>query len=76
MATGCVEQGTIKVGEEVEIMGLMQGSKKTTVTGVEMFKKSLDHGEVGDNVCLLLRGISRTDIQRGQIRCMPLLEAF
>ncbi|KAI7752361.1 hypothetical protein M8C21_032624, partial [Ambrosia artemisiifolia] len=71
VATGRVEQGTIKVGEEVEIMGLMQGSKKTTVTGVEMFKKSLDHGEAGDNVGLLLRGISRTDIQRGQVIAKP-----
>ncbi|KAK1426688.1 hypothetical protein QVD17_15366 [Tagetes erecta] len=71
VATGRVEQGTIKVGEEVEIMGLMQGSKKTTVTGVEMFKKSLDHGEAGDNVGLLLRGVSRTDIQRGQVIAKP-----
>ncbi|KAI3668196.1 hypothetical protein L6452_43273 [Arctium lappa] len=71
VATGRVEQGMIKVGEEVEIMGLMQGSKKTTVTGVEMFKKSLDHGEAGDNVGLLLRGISRTDIQRGQVIAKP-----
>ncbi|GJU78352.1 elongation factor Tu, mitochondrial [Tanacetum coccineum] len=71
VATGRVEQGTIKVGEEVEILGLMQGSKKTTVTGVEMFKKSLDYGEAGDNVGLLLRGISRTDIQRGQVIAKP-----
>ncbi|XP_076917809.1 elongation factor Tu, mitochondrial-like [Bidens hawaiensis] len=71
VATGRVEQGTIKVGEEVEIMGMMQGSKKTTVTGVEMFKKILDHGEAGDNVGLLLRGISRTDIQRGQVIAKP-----
>ncbi|XP_076884840.1 elongation factor Tu, mitochondrial-like [Bidens hawaiensis] len=71
VATGRVEQGTIKVGEEVEIMGMMQGSKKTTVTGVEMFKKILDHGEAGDNVGLLLHGISRTDIQRGQVIAKP-----
>nr|XP_043619451.1 elongation factor Tu, mitochondrial-like [Erigeron canadensis] len=70
VATGRVEQGMIKVGEEVEILGLGQ-TKKTTVTGVEMFKKSLDHGEAGDNVGLLLRGISRTDIQRGQVIAKP-----
>nr|GEX60157.1 elongation factor Tu, mitochondrial [Tanacetum cinerariifolium] len=70
VATGRVEQGIIKAGEEVEILGLGQ-TKKTTVTGVEMFKKSLDHGEAGDNVGLLLRGISRTDIQRGQVIAKP-----
>ncbi|KAL8167693.1 hypothetical protein V2J09_009192 [Rumex salicifolius] len=70
VATGRVEQGTIKVGEEVEILGLMQGGPlKTTVTGVEMFKKILDHGEAGDNVGLLLRGLKREDIQRGQVAC-------
>lgn len=71
VATGRVEQGKIKVGEEVEILGLMQGSKKTTVTGVEMFKKILDHGQAGDNVGLLLRGIGRGEIQRGQVICKP-----
>ncbi|RXH84245.1 hypothetical protein DVH24_027144 [Malus domestica] len=72
VATGRVEQGTIKVGEEVEILGLHQGSPlKTVVTGVEMFKKILDHGQAGDNVGLLLRGLKREDIQRGQVIAKP-----
>ncbi|PQQ16818.1 elongation factor Tu mitochondrial [Prunus yedoensis var. nudiflora] len=72
VATGRVEQGTIKVGEEVEILGLHQGAPlKTVVTGVEMFKKILDHGEAGDNVGLLLRGLKREDIQRGQVIAKP-----
>ncbi|WOG87326.1 hypothetical protein DCAR_0206550 [Daucus carota subsp. sativus] len=71
VATGRVEQGTIKVGEDVEILGLMQGNLKSTVTGVEMFKKILDHGEAGDNVGLLLRGLKRDDIQRGQVIAKP-----
>ncbi|GAU31540.1 hypothetical protein TSUD_333160 [Trifolium subterraneum] len=67
VATGRVEQGIIKVGDEVEVLGLMQGGPlKTTVTGVEMFKKILDQGQAGDNVGLLLRGLKREDIQRGQ----------
>ncbi|XP_057956832.1 elongation factor Tu, mitochondrial-like isoform X3 [Malania oleifera] len=67
VVTGRVEQGTIKVGDEVEILGLMQGGPlKTTVTGVEMFKKILDHGQAGDNVGLLLRGLKREEVQRGQ----------
>ncbi|XP_065021281.1 elongation factor Tu, mitochondrial-like [Musa acuminata AAA Group] len=72
VVTGRVEQGTIKTGEEVEVLGLMQGGPlKTTVTGVEMFKKILDHGEAGDNVGLLLRGLKRGDVQRGQVVCKP-----
>ncbi|KAF2298650.1 hypothetical protein GH714_024494 [Hevea brasiliensis] len=72
VATGRVEQGTIKVGEEVEILGLMQGAPlKTTVTGVEMFKKILDQGQAGDNVGLLLRGLKRDDVQRGQVIAKP-----
>ncbi|KAM7521552.1 hypothetical protein LguiA_011454 [Lonicera macranthoides] len=71
VATGRVEQGTIKVGEDVEISGLMQGTLKSTVTGVEMFKKILDHGQAGDNVGLLLRGLKREDIQRGQVIAKP-----
>ncbi|KAG6505303.1 hypothetical protein ZIOFF_037658 [Zingiber officinale] len=72
VVTGRVEQGTIKTGEDVEILGLMQGGPlKTTVTGVEMFKKILDHGQAGDNVGLLLRGLKRGDVQRGQIVCKP-----
>ncbi|KAH8489289.1 hypothetical protein Peur_021930 [Populus x canadensis] len=72
VATGRVEQGTIKVGEEVEILGLSKdGPKKTTVTGVEMFKKLLDQGQAGDNVGLLLRGLKREDVQRGQVIAKP-----
>ncbi|OVA04431.1 Elongation factor [Macleaya cordata] len=72
VVTGRVEQGTIKTGEDVEILGLMQGGPlKSTVTGVEMFKKILDHGEAGDNVGLLLRGLKRDDVQRGQVVSKP-----
>ncbi|WOL03206.1 elongation factor Tu, mitochondrial [Canna indica] len=71
VVTGRVEQGTIKTGEDVEVLGLMQSGLKTTVTGVEMFKKILDHGEAGDNVGLLLRGLKRGDVQRGQVVCKP-----
>ncbi|XP_041022603.1 elongation factor Tu, mitochondrial-like isoform X1 [Juglans microcarpa x Juglans regia] len=72
VATGRVEQGTIKVGEEVEVLGLRQGAPlKTTVTGVEMFKKILDQGQAGDNVGLLLRGLKREDIERGQVIAKP-----
>ncbi len=70
VATGRIEQGIVKVGEEVEIVGL-HDTKKTTVTGVEMFKKLLDEGRAGDNVGLLLRGIERTDIERGQVLAKP-----
>ncbi|KAJ8448762.1 hypothetical protein Cgig2_011383 [Carnegiea gigantea] len=72
VVTGRVEQGTIKVGEDVEILGLMQGGPlKSTVTGVEMFKKILDYGQAGDNVGLLLRGLKREDVQRGQVVAKP-----
>ncbi|KAK7303227.1 hypothetical protein RJT34_14129 [Clitoria ternatea] len=72
VVTGRVEQGTIKVGEEVEVLGLTQGGPlKTTVTGVEMFKKILDRGEAGDNVGLLLRGLKRDDVQRGMVVTKP-----
>ncbi|XP_008812794.2 elongation factor Tu, mitochondrial-like [Phoenix dactylifera] len=72
VVTGRVEQGTIKTGEDVEILGLTQGGPlKTTVTGVEMFKKILDRGQAGDNVGLLLRGLKRGDVQRGQVICKP-----
>lgn len=70
VATGRVERGQIKVGEEVELVGI-KDNQKTTVTGVEMFKKILDYAEAGDNVGVLLRGIQRTDIQRGQVLCKP-----
>ncbi|WP_394832450.1 elongation factor Tu [Pendulispora rubella] len=70
VATGRIERGVIKVGEDVEIVGFAD-SRKVTVTGVEMFRKLLDQGQAGDNVGLLLRGIERTDIERGQILCKP-----
>jgi len=70
VVTGRIERGVIKVGEEVEIVGFGP-SRKTTVTGVEMFKKLLDQGEAGDNVGCLLRGIERDDIQRGQVLARP-----
>ena len=72
--TGCpggVERGQIKVGEEGESVGLAEGKRKTTVTGLEMFRKLLDFAEAGDNVGALLRGIQRTDIERGQVLCKP-----
>jgi elongation factor Tu len=70
VATGRVEQGVIKVNEEVEIVGLKE-TKKVTVTGVEMFRKLLDQGQAGDNVGLLLRGVERDDIERGQVCAKP-----
>ncbi|MFS0644898.1 elongation factor Tu [Siminovitchia sp. 179-K 8D1 HS] len=71
VATGRVERGQVKVGDEVEIIGLAEESKKTTVTGVEMFRKLLDYAEAGDNIGALLRGISRDEIQRGQVLAKP-----
>ncbi|WP_394843008.1 elongation factor Tu [Pendulispora brunnea] len=70
VATGRIERGVIKVGEDVEIVGFTD-SRKVTVTGVEMFRKLLDQGQAGDNVGLLLRGIERDEIERGQILCKP-----
>ena len=70
VATGRVERGVIKVGEEVEVVGI-RPTMKTTVTGVEMFRKLLDQGQAGDNVGLLLRGTKRDDIERGQVLCKP-----
>src|SRR5881628_395652 len=70
VATGRVERGVVKVGEEVEIVGI-RDPKKSVVTGVEMFRKLLDQGEAGDNVGLLLRGLERTDIERGQVVAKP-----
>jgi elongation factor Tu len=66
VVTGRIERGLVKVGEEIEIVGL-KATRKTTVTGVEMFKKLLDQGEAGDNVGCLLRGIEREDVERGQV---------
>lgn len=70
VATGRVERGQIKVGEEVEIIGIHDTSK-TTVTGVEMFRKLLDYAEAGDNIGALLRGVAREDVQRGQVLAAP-----
>ncbi|MDY6310430.1 MAG: elongation factor Tu [Cyanobacteriota bacterium] len=70
VATGRVERGVVKVGDEVEIVGLGE-TKKTTVTGLEMFRKSLDEGEAGDNIGALLRGVDKTEVQRGQVLCKP-----
>jgi len=70
VATGRIERGIVKVGEEVEVVGL-RPTVKTTVTGVEMFRKLLDEGRAGDNVGALLRGLKREDIERGQIICKP-----
>jgi len=71
VATGRIERGVIKVGEEVQIIGLTDAPVKTTCTGVEMFNKSLDQGQAGDNVGCLLRGVKREDIQRGQVLAKP-----
>ena len=70
VATGRIERGIVKVGEEIEIVGI-KDTTKTTVTGVEMFRKLLDQGEAGDNVGILLRGTKREDIERGQVLCKP-----
>ncbi|MBS1761830.1 MAG: elongation factor Tu [Bacteroidetes bacterium] len=71
VATGRIERGKIKVGEPIEIVGLMEKALSSTVTGVEMFKKLLDEGEAGDNAGLLLRGIEKTQIRRGMVLCKP-----
>lgn len=71
VATGRVERGVIKVGDEVQIIGLTEEPKKTTVTGLEMFRKLLDQAQAGDNVGALLRGIERTDVERGQVLAKP-----
>jgi elongation factor Tu len=71
VATGRVERGVVKVGDEVEIVGIHPETKKTVVTGVEMFRKLLDQAQAGDNVGVLLRGVARTEIERGQVLCKP-----
>ena len=71
VATGRVERGQLKTGEEIEIIGLTEERKKTVVTGIEMFRKILDYAEAGDNIGALLRGIQRTEIERGQVLCKP-----
>ncbi len=71
VATGRVERGVLKVGDEVEIVGLMEAPRKVVVTGVEMFRKLLDQAEAGDNIGALLRGIQRNEIERGQVMAQP-----
>ena len=71
VATGRIERGEVTVGDEIEIVGLTDESRKTVCTGVEMFNKTLDHGEAGDNVGMLLRGVKREDIERGQVLAKP-----
>ncbi len=71
VVTGRIEQGKVKVGEEIEIVGIKKESKKTTCTGVEMFKKELDEGMAGDNAGLLLRGIAKEEVERGQVLAKP-----
>ena len=71
VATGRVERGVLKVGDEVEIVGMSDERRKVVVTGVEMFRKLLDEAETGDNIGALLRGVQRTEIQRGQVLAAP-----
>ena len=71
VVTGRIEQGKIKVGEKVELVGIAEKTRETTVTGVEMFRKSMDEGEAGDNVGLLLRGIDREEVERGMVVAKP-----
>jgi elongation factor Tu len=71
VATGRIERGRVKVGEGIEIVGLMEAPLTSTVTGVEMFRKLLDQGEAGDNAGLLLRGIEKTQVRRGMVLCKP-----
>ncbi|MEG0228972.1 MAG: elongation factor Tu [Oscillospiraceae bacterium] len=71
VATGRVERGQIKTADEVEIVGLSEDSRKSVITGIEMFRKILDYAEAGDNIGALLRGVQRTEIERGQVLCKP-----
>ena len=71
VVTGRIETGVLKIGDELEIVGLRKDALKTTCTGVEMFKKTLDRGEAGDNVGVLVRGLKREDVARGQVLCKP-----
>lgn len=71
VATGRVDRGTVKMGDKVQIVGLMEESKETTVTGIEMFRKLLDYAEAGDNIGTLLRGIDKKEIERGQVLAKP-----
>ena len=69
--TGRVERGIVKVGEEIEIVGMQDATRKTVVTGVEMFRKLLDEGQAGDNMGALLRGIDKDEVERGQVLAKP-----
>lgn len=71
VVTGRIDRGVIKIGDEVDVLGMGRKDQKTAVTGVEMFNKSLDQGQAGDNVGLLLRGFKRTDVERGQVLAKP-----
>jgi elongation factor Tu len=71
VVTGRIERGVVKIGDEVEIVGLAEASRRVVVTGVEMFQKTLDQGQAGDNVGCLLRGVERTEIERGQVLAKP-----
>ena len=71
VATGRVERGTLRLNEEVEIVGIKEESRKTVVTGIEMFRKLLDEAQAGDNIGALLRGVQRTEIERGQVLSKP-----
>ena len=71
VATGRVERGVLHLNDEVEIVGIKEETRKTVVTGIEMFRKILDYAEAGDNIGALLRGVQRTDIERGQVLCKP-----
>jgi elongation factor Tu len=71
VGTGRIDRGVVKVGEEVEVVGMTDKIRKTVVTGVEMFNKTLDQGQAGDNVGLLLRGVEKDDLERGQVLAVP-----
>src|SRR5690606_23763167 len=71
VVTGRIERGEIKLNEEVEIVGIREETLKTTVTSIEMFNKMLDSGQAGDNAALLLRGVKREDVERGQVVTKP-----
>jgi elongation factor Tu len=71
VATGRIERGVVKINEEIEIVGIIEEPMKSVVTGIEMFRRLLDQGEAGDNAGILLRGISKEDIQRGMVLCKP-----
>jgi len=71
VVTGRIDRGVVKVGDDVDVLGMGRKDQKTAVTGVEMFNKSLDEGQAGDNVGILLRGLKRTDVERGQVIAKP-----